>query len=155
MKELSIKEAFTRAASYCSRAEHCRSEVYSKLQSWGIKDDAIETIIDRLENESYLDDLRFAKAFAHDRSKFSGWGKTKIAWQLKARMIDQSAIKEALDEIDRDEYIAKMNDALQAKARSLKEQDTIKRNAKLLRFGINRGFEYELVAKWISAHNEV
>ena len=49
MIEITETEALNRVAAYCSTAEHCRAEIAEKLQRWGIAYDAIDRIINRLE----------------------------------------------------------------------------------------------------------
>ena len=51
MIEITETDALSRLAAYCSTAEHCRAEVTEKLQRWGISYDAIDRIINRLEQE--------------------------------------------------------------------------------------------------------
>lgn len=60
MIEITETDALSRVAAYCSTAEHCRAEVTEKLQRWGIPYDAIDRIINRLEQEKYIDEERFA-----------------------------------------------------------------------------------------------
>ena len=67
MIEITETDALSRVAAYCSTAEHCRAEVTEKLQRWGIPYDAIDRIINRLEQEKYIDEERFCRAFIHDK----------------------------------------------------------------------------------------
>ncbi len=48
------QDALKRMAAYCSASEHCRSEVEEKLQRLELKEDAIERILQRLEEEQFL-----------------------------------------------------------------------------------------------------
>ena len=67
MIEITETEALNRVAAYCSTAEHCRAEIAEKLQRWGIAYDAIDRIINRLEQEKYIDEERFCRAFINDK----------------------------------------------------------------------------------------
>lgn len=60
MIEITETDALSRLAAYCSTAEHCRAEVTEKLQRWGISYDAIDRIINRLEQENTLMRSAFA-----------------------------------------------------------------------------------------------
>ena len=52
MKELTEREAFNKAAVYCSRSEHCVSEVCEKLRQWGVSDvDMQQSIVHQLKEE--------------------------------------------------------------------------------------------------------
>ena len=82
MIEITETEALNRVAAYCSTAEHCRAEIAEKLQRWGIAYDAIDRIINRLEQEKYIDEERFCRAFINDKYRFAKWGKMKIGQAL-------------------------------------------------------------------------
>jgi regulatory protein len=71
MIEITETEALNRVAAYCSTAEHCRAEIAEKLQRWGIAYDAIDRIINRLEQEKYIDEERFCRAFINDKYRFA------------------------------------------------------------------------------------
>ena len=71
MTEITEKDALSRMAAYCASAEHCRAEVVEKLQRWGIAYDAIDRIIDRLEQEQYIDEERYCRAFIRDKYRFA------------------------------------------------------------------------------------
>lgn len=75
MIEITETEALNRVAAYCSTAEHCRAEIAEKLQRWGIAYDAIDRIINRLEQEKYIDEERFCRAFINDKYRLAKWGK--------------------------------------------------------------------------------
>ena len=106
MIEITETDALSRVAAYCSTAEHCRAEVTEKLQRWGIPYDAIDRIINRLEQEKYIDEERFCRAFIHDKYRFAKWGKIKIGQALQLKKIPQSVFYRYLNEIDEDEYLA-------------------------------------------------
>ena len=105
MIEITETDALSRLAAYCSTAEHCRAEVTEKLQRWGISYDAIDRIINRLEQEKYIDEERFCRAFIHDKYRFAKWGKIKIGQALQLKKIPQRVSFQYLNEIDEDEYL--------------------------------------------------
>ena len=73
-KELTPEEAFSRLASYCAYAEHSAQEVRKKCRGWEISDEVCDALIERLEQEGYLNEERFARAFVRDKYRFNGWG---------------------------------------------------------------------------------
>ena len=90
-----------RLRGLCSRREYCRSDVMKKAVA-ALDGDQSEAarIVDILVEERYVDDLRYASAFARDKSSISGWGRVKISHMLSAKGISRDIIKEALYEID-------------------------------------------------------
>ena len=72
-KECTENEARLKAEAYCSMAEHCRAEVVEKLYQWGVPTAWMEGILNHLEQEGYIDGLRYAKAFVRDKYRFNQW----------------------------------------------------------------------------------
>ena len=149
-KPLSPENALSRAAMLCSRCEQAEYDIRNKLKSWGIADPDIETIINRLINEKYLNEERYALAFTRDKFRFEGWGRIKIAYHLKCKHFSQDVIDIALSEIDEGEYIRSLEHILQVKMRSLRGKEPIQAKASLLRFASSRGFEPNLIYQALS-----
>ncbi len=154
MIEITETDALSRLAAYCSTAEHCRAEVTEKLQRWGIPYDAINRIISRLEQEKYIDEERFCRAFIHDKYRFAKWGKIKIGQALQLKKIPQRVFSPYLDEIDEDEYSAILKDLLAAKRKSIHAEDEFELNNKLIRFALSRGFEMKDIRHCIVLSDE-
>ena len=133
-----------RLRGLCSRREYCCSDVMKKAVA-ALDGDQSEAarIVDILVEERYVDDLRYASAFARDKSSISGWGRVKISHMLSAKGISRDIIKEALEEIDEEKASSRLDKLLQSKARSLKDDPQAK--LKLLRFALGRGYGYDEV----------
>ncbi len=147
-KPLTKDAALLRMADLCARSEHCSSEIREKLRKLMLPASVADEIIDYLEENRYIDNLRFAKAFARDKVRFSGWGRNKIRMALAVKRISSSEVSEALDELDEDEYLLALAKAAEAKARNLDLADYEER-AKLYRHLVARGFESNLISKAI------
>lgn len=106
-----------------------------------------EDIVHKLMEEKYVDDRRYAAAFARDKSAIAGWGQTKIRYMLAAKGIDGDVISSAMEEIDDKRADARLVKLMENKARSLK--DDPQRRIKLLRYGMGRGYGYEEVLSLI------
>ena len=144
-KPLTPPEALHRAAALCSSAEHCKADIYDKLARWGISPADSRVIIDRLVQERFIDEPRYAIAFVKDKFRFSGWGRIKMRYALQQKRIDGSDIDAALACLDEEQYTQRLLDLLRAKARSTTGDDTEARRAKLFRFATSRGFESSLI----------
>lgn len=132
-------------ADLCARSEQCEGEIREKLWKSGLNGSDIDDIISFLISEKFIDNSRYAKAYARDKVKFSGWGKNKIRMMLAMKKhIDAAAISEALQSIDARDYEEALHKAATAKARSLNLTD-IKDRRKLAAHLIGKGFEPSLV----------
>lgn len=133
--------ALNRAAALCARSEQAASDVRGKLFRWGLTPQQAQEVIDRLIDGGYLDDERYAHAFVNDKFKFNGWGRIKIAYQLRAKGISQDCIDEALTLIDDESYEQALLQLLTAKASTLRGKEPQQARAALLRFATGRGYE--------------
>jgi regulatory protein len=137
-----------RMRALCSRREYCRKDVLKKVMT-ALDGDAVkaEEVVGKLVEERYVDDRRYAAAFARDKASIAGWGAAKIRYMLAAKGVDREIIASALEEIDVDRADTRLEKLMENKARSLK--DDPQRRMKLLRFGVGRGYGYEEVSSMI------
>ena len=137
-----------RMRALCSRREYCRKDVLKKVMT-ALDGDAAkaEEVVGKLVEERYVDDRRYAAAFARDKASIAGWGAAKIRYMLAAKGVDREIIASALEEVDVSRADARLEKLMENKARSLK--DDPQRRIKLLRFGMGRGYGYEEVSSVI------
>ena len=134
-------QIYNKLASYCSAAERCRADVEEKLRKAEASEEEKGAILDRLVAEGFIDERRYAKAFAADKFRFSKWGKRKIEFALRAKRVSEDCIGEAIDAIDPDEYERTRQELTEAKAKTLKgDKSSMENRAKILRFMAGRGF---------------
>ena len=142
-------KALLRLEELCARAEHCEFELRQKLYRWMVPASDADTIINSLKHRRFLDDQRFTRAFVRDKIQYARWGKRKIALALAAKRIERDTVAEALDDIDQSDYENNLAELLKAKARTIDDAKTYDGRTKLFRFAASRGFEPDLVAKYI------
>ena len=140
-----FKSALLRAAGLCSRQEQCSSHIREKLKAWNVREQDVEKIIRKLQEEKYLDDTRYAGYFARDKFRLNGWGKIKITHMLKQKRISEEIIAEALQKIDEDAYFQTCVELVRNKSATLKDKNLFTRKGKLYRFAAGRGFEPDLI----------
>jgi len=139
------KTALNKAMAQCSRRENCISDISNKLISWNVGENDTEKIIALLLKENFINEQRFAAAFTKDKFNYNKWGKIKIAAHLKAKKIPGDIIKTALYSIDYDHYIKVLKDLITLHRRSVKAKNQYDLKAKLLRYGLSKGFESNLL----------
>ena len=130
----------------CSRREYCSADIMKKAMSAldGDREKA-EKVIEILVAEKYIDELRYASAFARDKSSISGWGETKIRYMLSSKGVPREVIDKALEEIDESKAMTRLEKLMENKYRSLKDDPQCR--LKMLRFGLGRGYGYEEVSE--------
>lgn len=141
-----MEEFFLKASYYCSLSEHCIQKVREKLVQWETPKEFIDPIIDKLLEDDYINEERFARAFVKDKFRFNHWGRIKISTHLRALSISSEVIATAMQEIDDEEYAKMLDEIVEKKRKSIKNGTDYEIRAKLLRHALSRGFEYDLVA---------
>ena len=143
MDEKKLK-VLNRLRALCSRREYCVADVLKKAAD-GLEGDraAAQEVVDILVKEKYVDDLRYASAYARDKSAIQGWGEVKIRYMLSAKGVSRDVIDRALEEIDQDKADSRLEKLLQNKLKSLKDDPQCR--LKLLRFALGRGYSYDEV----------
>lgn len=138
-------KCLSRLQRLCSKAEYCRSQMYTKaLRDLEGDADAAKRVVDSLVADRYVDDARYASAFAREKSSIQGWGPVKIRFQLRSKGISDADIASGMSEIEEPQAARKLESVLAAKYRTLQGDPQCK--LKLLKFALSRGYEYGDVA---------
>ena len=148
------EQALQKLAALCSQSEHCTTEMKEKMTRWGIDEDAQQRVVEYLVANRYVDDRRYARSFVNDKLKYNKWGPRKIEQSLWMKHIDESIQREALDDVDNEEYISVLRPLLTSKRKTTKAETDYEMNQKLLRFAIGRGFTFEQVKEVIDDVDE-
>jgi regulatory protein len=134
-----------KAMALCSSREYCCEDIRSKLILWGVDNDDSEKILEILLKENFINETRYAAAFVRDKFKYNKWGKVKIAAHLKFKKLNSAVISTALDSIDNEVYINTLRNIIENHRRSVKSKNQYDLKAKLLRYGLSKGFESNLL----------
>ena len=144
-KYLSNEQALQKLKHYCGYQERCHNEVKEKLYSLGVWKKEHGEIIATLIEENYLNEERFAIAFAGGRFRIKQWGRVKIKYELKQKQVSDYCIKKALKQIDEDDYLKVLNKLAKEKYAMLKSEQYLIRKKKTMNYLMGKGFEMDLV----------
>lgn len=149
-KPLTPAEALNKASAYCTLCERCTSEVTSKLTQWGIEPSEQIKIIERLQEEGFIDEERYCRAFVNDKVRFNRWGRIKIRAALSEKRLPRELVSEAIENINEDEYMNALAEVISAKRRELKGKEDYAAQQKIMRHAASRGYEPSLIMKAIN-----
>jgi regulatory protein len=144
-KSLTPDQAFQKLKHYCAYQERCHSEVKNKLYELGIRKKDHDELIAKLIEENYLDEERFAIAFAGGKFRMKDWGKTRIKYELKSKLVSEYNIKKALKQIDEKVYLNTLKKLAQKKYTELKKDQWMVRRKKIMDYLLAKGYEPELI----------
>ncbi len=142
------KKVLERLEAQCSKREYCAEDV--RLKAFKALDGDVAgaaEVVESLVHDKFVDDLRYAGAFAREKASLTGWGPVKIRYALRAKKIASEIIDEALSGIDEDKAADKLARLIEARRRSLEGDPQLK--LKLIRFALSRGYEYDAIKDYI------
>lgn len=144
-KKLTSNQAYLKAQGTCAYQERCQQEMRDKLYEWGLHSLDVENIIVKLITDNFLNEERFAKAFAGGKFRIKKWGRIKIKIELKRRKISDYCIKKGLAEIDEKDYSKTLKDILFKKLKENKKGKEYIHHQKTAQYALSRGFESDLI----------
>jgi len=149
-RELIANEAYTKMAQLCSRSEQCSADIRKKMITYDLVDEVVDEIITKLKSERFLDDKRYVNAYISDKFRLNKWGKIKIKHYLKLKGLSDDIIQDGLDEINDEKYKTTLIKTMKEKAKAVKNKDKFEKMGQIIRFAQNRGFEPELIHRYMS-----
>lgn len=151
MKITDKTSALNWATTRCAQRECCRYDLERKLRETPLSPADVEAVLDALEDEHFIDAGRYARAFAHDKLEYDGWGRLKISQALRQKKFSAREVETALAEvIEEAHYLEILQRVLASKIRTLSfdaddRREVLKATQKLVRFAASRGFEPHLI----------
>jgi regulatory protein len=147
MKQLTPQQIRQKIERYCAYQERCHQEVREKLFSLGASSNEVEETITALILDGFLNEERFAKAFAGGKFRMKKWGRLKIVNELERKGISKNCVKSGLKEIDEEDYKRTLEKILADKIEHVEEENLYVKRDKISSYAIQRGFEPDLVWK--------
>lgn len=144
------EQARKKIKQFCAYQERCHAEVKKKLYALGVYKADCDLLLSRLIEENYLNEERYATAYAGGKFRIKHWGKIKIRYELRMKGISEYCINKAFADIDDKLYENKLAQLAQAKWKLLSgEKDPFIKEAKLYAYLSGKGYEGELIKKII------
>lgn len=110
--------------------------------------DDVQWAINRLTEQGYLDDARFAEQFVSDRAATRGWGKVRLRQELRRRGVAPSHVERALARADEDAALDDSRSALDVARkwrRTHSARDPDRDRQRLYSFLARRGFSPDVI----------
>lgn len=140
-----INKVKLKIARYCAYQERAHYDVKHKLYSMSLPRSQVEEIMAWLVTENYLNEERFAIAFAGGKFRVKGWGRNKIRQELEQKEVSSYCINKALSEIEDDEYQLVLRNMIAKRKKAVKAKSIFELRHKISRYVIGKGYEPELV----------
>lgn len=145
MSEEEYKKLLSSLQALCVKREYCTQDMRQKAIKAAEGDAAVAAkLLEDLVRDRFVDDDRYACAFAREKSSLTGWGPAKISYALRMRGIPRQTIQDALAQIDAPAASSRLRKLLEAKWKVLRDDPYGK--FKLIKYGLSRGYEYDEVS---------
>lgn len=150
---ISPEQALQKLRHYCAYQERAHAEAREKLYGYGLRKTEVETCLSLLIEEGYLNEERYAIAFAGGKFRIKHWGREKIKYELKQKRISDYCIRKALAAIDEVEYEKTILQLAQKKWNSIKGEGVngFVKMSKTRSYLQQKGFEAAAIQKVIRA----
>jgi SOS response regulatory protein OraA/RecX len=126
------------AMNMLAMRDHSRDELRKKLLKRDLMPEAIETLLDKLENSRLLNDEEFAHRFVRAQRENRKLSKSVLRRELNKKGIDPELASEAVAEVDGEEDLAR--EVAAKKAASIRRLDYAVRERRILGMLARRGF---------------
>lgn len=142
-----IEQVRKKIYRYCAYQERSHFEVKNKLIALGLNAVQTNRLLTELIEGGYLNEERFARAYAGGKFRLKKWGRLKIIRELEAHHLTPNCIRLALQEIDEESYRSTLQELI---TRKLEVLNILSGNMYMLRhrlsqYLIRKGYEPELV----------
>ena len=135
----------SKAQKYCAYQERSQQELRDKLYEWGLHKKEVEQTIAQMIEEGFMNEERFAIAFAGGKFRIKNWGRIKIKLALKQKKVSDYCIRKALNQIEDRDYQKALEKIIASYSKKISEKNPLKKNYKIAQYVIGKGYEPELV----------
>jgi len=148
------EQALQKLRHYCGYQDRSHAEVKTKLYELGVRKADHDELMATLIEENYLNEERFALAFAGGKFRMKQWGRVKIRYELKQKQVSDYNIKIALKQIDEEQYLKTLQELAKEKYEQLKNEQWMIRKKKTMDYLLQKGYEPQLIHQAIQLVTE-
>jgi regulatory protein len=143
-------QAKPKIEKFCAYQERSHQQVKRKLQGYGLNGTDADILLVELMHANFLNEERYAMAYARGKFKIKGWGKAKIKQGLKREGVGEKLIQQALASLGMDDYLDTLNTLTTKKWPLIKGASHIEKVFKLKRYLVGKGYDFEAIDKAIA-----
>ena len=149
-KTKTAQQALQSLMRLAARSEKSTGDVLRLMRTWGVPEAEQRGVLEKLIADRYIDNRRYAEAYAREKSRLAGWGERKIAMQLRMKGVERETISAVLAEVLQDDSMAeRLQEKLEKKLRTVKAANDYELRGKLLRYALGLGYDYDMAAEVI------
>jgi len=145
-------ELYDVAVRALMRRAHSVHEMKQKLERRSDNHLLVQVVMARLKENGMIDDVRYAKQFARQRTESRKQGKFRVARDLRARGIPDRHVASALEEVAQtSDEAAMVRQRIERKLRSFRGEIDEKKMASIYGSLLRAGFSADVVRRELKA----
>ena len=149
-KTKTAQQALQSLMRLAARSEKSTGDALRLMRTWGVPEAEQRGVLEKLIADRYIDNRRYAEAYAREKSRLAGWGERKIAMQLRMKGVERETISAVLAEVLQDDSMAeRLQEKLEKKLRTVKAANDYELRGKMLRYALGLGYDYDMAAEVI------
>lgn len=153
MEEMKLEDQFqkglSQAMNFLSYRMRSAEEIRAYLLKKEIEPSTIKAIIQRLEENGYVNDLEFAKMFIRSKITTTKKGPLALKQELKKKGVSDSLIEQAIETYSVEEQVEEATKLATKKAKQDKKLSENARKQKVAQFLQQKGFPWGVVEQAI------
>jgi regulatory protein len=142
-KVYNLDEAREKIRRYCAYQERSQKQVHEKLRSYGLIPNVADELFLELLQDDFVNEERFAIAFARGRANIKYWGRRKVEMELRQHGVSKPCVAIALAAIDQNKYADNIQRLALKKYKALKGERKNTRKQKTINYLISKGYIYD------------
>lgn len=147
MDQDDFEKALNRCIKYLARAMKTTKEIRDYLYKNKVPAEIHDQVIERLEDLGLLDDKRYLEMYLEERFTYSSDGSMKIKNKLYLKGFSSAEVDPYLPKY-RDQEEENLKNLIEANIKTSRGKD----KNKLIRFLMNKGYPYPMIAENIGAY---
>ncbi len=153
LEENTSYNAYDLALGYLKIKMRSKKEIKEYLLKKAVKEELINNAIEKLEEQGYLNDSIYAKAFINDKINLSNDGPYKIKENLMKLGISEDTVLENLEVFDREIEISKIQKLIDKQIKINHNKSNYLLKKKVMDYLVNLGYTKELVILLVNKVN--
>jgi regulatory protein len=142
-KIYNLEEVREKIRHYCAYQERSQKQAREKLLAYGLLPHIADDLLLELLQDDFVNEERFALAFAKGKVNSKQWGRRKIEMALRQHGVSKPCIAQALNAIDHVQYRNNMQKLVARKFNSLKGLRNNARKQKTITYLMGKGYYFE------------
>lgn len=145
--EANLKTAGDLALKYLGYRSRTKKQLYDYLKRKGFEDPVVDKTIEKMQEYGFLNDEEFALRWVESRKTGRPAGRRKIAYELKAKGIDEETLESALNTLTEEEEQEQALKLAEKASLRYKHLPSRERMARISQTLMRRGFGWDIVER--------